>query len=129
MTEKCHVACTVMAKDSDGDYVFLVENQQKKFKFFHTGISQGKTGLASIIDKIKNELAIDVSELELYELTNAVVESRRIPLFVFSCRDEAMHFEEILASDSDLTWRYSKELLHTFKEWQIAGVPQFQKEN
>src|SRR5699024_4602939 len=128
MLENHSVACTVMAKDTDGDYVFLVEDQPKGFSFLKTVISRDKTGLASIIEKIKNELAIDVAELELFELTNAVVEKARITLFVFSCRDEGLHYKEVLSSDSNLTWQHSESLTNTLKQWEISGVPQFQKE-
>ena len=127
MTEQCSVACTIMAKDTDGDYVFLVEDEPEGFSFIKTVQGQDKTGLASIIGKVKTELAIDFSELELYELTNAVVANQRIPLFVFSCRDEEMHFEEVLNGRSNLKWRRSRELAETFESWKIAGVPQFQK--
>src|SRR5699024_7290973 len=110
MTEEHCVACTVMAKDADGDYVFLVENHSRGFSFLRTAISHNKTGLASIIEKVKNELAINVSDLELYELTNAVVEKSRIPLFVFSCRNEELHYKDILSNSSSLSWEHSENL-------------------
>lgn len=128
MMEKHCVACTVMAKDEEGDFVFLVENHSKGFGFLRTAIGENKTGLASIIEKVKEELTIDVSELELYELTNAVVEKSRIPLFVFSCRNEGINFNDVLIEGSNLSWQYSESLSPTFEKWQISGVPQFQKE-
>lgn len=128
MAEKQSVACTVMARDTDGDYVFLVEDHPKGFSFLNTVIRHDQTGLASIIEKIKKELAINVADLELFDLTNAVVEQIRIPLFVFSCRDESLHYSQVLADDSPLTWQHSRSLTDTLKKWEISGVPQFQKE-
>lgn len=117
-----------MIKDADGDYVFLVENQSKDFGFLRASVAENKTGLASIIEKVKEKLAIDASDLELFELTNAVVEKSRIPLFVFSCRNEEIDFNDLVMDDENLSWQYSEDLTHTFKKWQISGVPQFQKE-
>ena len=128
MTEKHSVACTVMAKDADGDYVFLVENQLKGFGFLRAAVSKNKTGLASVIEKVKQELKVKAADLELFELTNAVVEESRIPLFVFSYRNEEVDFKTLLIEGSNLSFQYSENLSSTFKEWQISGVPQFQKD-
>ncbi len=128
MTDKHSVACTVIAKDGEGDYVFLLENQSKGYGFLNTEVSKNKTGLASIIEKVKAELKVSVAELELFELTNAVVEKNRIPLFVFSCRNEELDFNDLLVEGSTLSWQHTENLSRTFKKWQISGVPQFQQE-
>lgn len=126
MTEKRWVAGTVMAKGPEGKYVFLVEVEAELQSFPTTEISGAKTGLASIIDTLKSILPIEATDLNLYELTNAVVNDNRIPLFVFEFHDEKIDHRLLTESnDTSLSWLHSDELTKTLEKWEISGVPQF----
>lgn len=126
MTEKSWVAGTIMAKKPDGKYVFLVKKEIEMNFFTATEINSTKTGLACIIDKLKTILPIEASDLKLYELTNAIVNDNRIPLFVFEfLNEEANHRMLNETNDSSLFWLDSDELTKTLERWEISGVPQF----
>lgn len=126
MTEKRWVAGTIMAKDPEGKYVFLVKKETDMDFFTATEINNAKTGLASIIDKLKTILPIEASDLKLYELTNAIVNDDRIPLFVFEFLNEEVNYRLLTENnDSSLFWLDSDELTKTLERWEISGVPQF----
>lgn len=126
MTEKRWVAGTIMAKGPGGKYVFLVEIEAEMHSFPTTEISDVKTGLATILETLKTILPIKATDLNLYELTNAVVNDNRIPLFVFELYDEEADYRLLTESgDNSLTWLNSDELTKTLEKWEISGVPQF----
>lgn len=126
MTEKRWVAGTIMAKGPEGKYVFLVKAEAEVHSFPTTEISDVKTGLATILEALKTILPIKATDLNLYELTNAVVNDNRIPLFVFELYDEEADYRLLTESgDNSLTWLHSDELTKTLENWEISGVPQF----
>lgn len=120
------VASTVLVKDSDGRYVFLVKREENGYSFPATLVEPKKTGLACVISRLKELVNIKIENLELNELTNAVVNDKRIPLFVFIYEDEKVSSPaELLIEDSSLSWVHSEEIMPTLEEWKISGVPQF----
>lgn len=126
MTEKRWVAGTIMAKGPDGKYVFLVKKETEMDFLTTTEINSTKTGLACILDKLKTILPIEASDLKLFELTNAIVNDDRIPLFVFELLNEEVNHRLFTESnDSSLVWQHSGELTKTLERWEISGVPQF----
>lgn len=126
MTEKRWVAGTIMAKGPEGKYVFLVKVEAEVHSFPTTEISDVKTGLATILETLKTILPIKATDLNLYELTNAVVNDNRIPLFVFELYDEEADYRLLTErGDHSLTWLHSDELTKTLEKWEISGVPQF----
>ncbi|WP_225743523.1 NUDIX domain-containing protein [Marinilactibacillus sp. Marseille-P9653] len=121
-----YVACTVLVKDENDRYVFLVKKESKGFSFPATEVKPKKTALACIIERMKEVLSIDVEKLELNELTNAVVQDNRVPLFVFTYEDESVKNPlELLTDDNELTWEHSEKITKTLEDWEISGVPQF----
>lgn len=115
-----------MAKDKNGRYVFLVNKEDTGFSFPATSVEPKKTGLACIIDRIKETLVVEVEKLELNELTNAVVNQHSVPLFVFTYEDDSLQDpEQLLPKGSSLSWLHSENLTKTLEEWEISGVPQF----
>ncbi|ALV22853.1 hypothetical protein [Carnobacterium antarcticum] len=126
MTEKQWVAGTVMAHNPEGKYVFLVKKENDKFSFPSTQILSEQTGLACILEELKKKLAIDIHSLNLFELTNAVVDGTNVPLFVFEIPDATIQLTDVLKSDLPLlSWEKSGVLIETLENWKISGVPQF----
>jgi len=66
MTEGHFVAGTVMAQAFNGKYVFLVKHNEDSYELPMTPIYKEKTGLACIIEELKNILDIQGSALDLY---------------------------------------------------------------
>lgn len=126
MKENHYVACTIMVKSKDGRYVFLVRQEDKGFSFLATQVKPKETGLASVINRLKEVCNLNIEKLELNELTNAIVEENRIPLFVFIYEDdELVDPEQLLTDDCDLSWVHSDNVISTLEQWKISGVPQF----
>lgn len=126
MRENHYVACTIMVKDTDGRYVFLVSEEKDGYAFLATQIKPERTGLASVIDRLKEVASFKIDYLELNELTNAVVKNTSIPLFVFLYDDEeATDPNDLLLEETDLSWVHSENVISTLEQWKISGVPQF----
>lgn len=130
MTEKQWVAGTVMTTDENGKSVFLVSNkpgEASEFTFPAAKIAEDRTGLASILEDLKHKLTIDVSSLQLFELTNAVVAEARIPLFVFELSENLTDLGSLLniQNDDTLSWQHTSEIRGALSTWEISGVPQF----
>ncbi|MBM6615786.1 hypothetical protein JTF06_12910 [Desemzia sp. RIT804] len=128
MTEVQIVAGTVMAQAFNGKYVFLVKNQEELYKLPTTPISDNKTGLACIIEELKTILDIEGSSLDLYELTNSVVNDSRVPLFVFALNKKFTELNELLKENSThYAWMPSDTLIETLENMDISGVPIFKQ--
>lgn len=124
--ENHYIACTILVKDENGRYAFLVKKEEDGFSFPATNAEPKKTGLACVIKRLKEIVYIDIENLELNELTNAIVDSDRIPLFVFSYKDATLVSpQDLLPEDSDLSWVHSENIVKTLEQWKISGVPQF----
>lgn len=126
MTEKQRVAGTIMTHNPEGKYVFLVKEENEKVSFPVTQILDTQTGLASILEELKKQLAIDIQHLNLFELTNAVVNGINIPLFVFEVANKEIQVSTILKENlTHLSFVQSATLTEALEEWEITGVPQF----
>lgn len=124
--EDHHVACTVLVKDEEGRYVFLVKREEEGFSFLATEVEHRKTGLACVLNRLKEMIKMDIEKLELNELTNAVVDNKSIPLFVFIYENNALDTpNDLLPKDSELSWVHSENIINTLEQWEISGVPQF----
>lgn len=125
MANTQYVACTIMAKDKEGRYAFLVKKEGSDHSMPVVSFDHNKTGLACITNRLKYVLTFDVSKLELTELTNAVVNEERIPLFLFAHHNEEGDELEHLIKNDKFTWKYADSLPQILKGWNFTGVPQF----
>ncbi|SFC21212.1 hypothetical protein SAMN04488102_1043 [Alkalibacterium subtropicum] len=124
--ENHYVASTILVKDEEGRYVFLVKEEKDGYSFPASVVEPKKTGLACVINRLKEIVDIDIEKLELTELTNAIVNDNRIPLFVFIYEDDTLSSPgDLLIEDNGLSWVHSENIVSTLEEWKISGVPQF----
>lgn len=124
--ENHYVASTILVKDEDGRYVFLVKEEKEGYSFPASIVEPEKTGLACVIKRLKEIVNIEIENLELNELTNAIVADDRISLFVFTYENETLESpKNLLKDDSDLSWVNSENIIYTLEDWKISGVPQF----
>lgn len=124
-----YIAYTVMAKRADGKLMFLVENEKNEVIFPVTVNKDSNTGLACVIKLIKDKLNIDIDRLELEELTNAIIQKQRVPLFVFKYDNEHEQLEKLLPTNSTYEWQVSDNFTDTLQKYEITGVPLFEQEN
>ncbi len=121
------IAYTVMVQRTDGKWMFLVQHDESDFVFpaIQTVNDTNNTGLASVIEMLKQELALNFKKLELTELTNAIYKEMRFPLFVLKYHCGAEHPDDLLLPDSTLEWQVSDCFKETIQRYEITGVPLF----
>lgn len=127
MNKKHLVAGTVMAQAYNGKYVFLVKSNEDSYELPMAPISNDKTGMACIIDELKNILNVDGSTIDLYELTNSVVKDSRVPLFVFTLNKQFTELNELFKKEhaGSYDWMPSEALTKALENMDISGVPIF----
>lgn len=122
---KSYIAYTIIVERADGKPMFLVEHEDADFLFPATETIDEKSGLSTIIAEIKRTLSINFDKLELSELTNAVINDHRIPLFVFNYDCSECEPEDILIKDTNYEWQISDNFTDTLQQYEIKGVPLF----
>ncbi|MER2064274.1 MAG: hypothetical protein ABS873_06450, partial [Alkalibacterium sp.] len=60
-----YVASTILVKDEEGRFVFLVKEEKDGYSFPASIVEPGKTGLACVINRMKEIVDIDIEKLEL----------------------------------------------------------------
>lgn len=118
------IAGTILVEDSERQIKFLV-NQTNKL-FVTSYLSDDKTALATILEKLRSLVDFDIDHLELVELTNSVYKGKDIPLYVFSYNGEDAPRLKNIADETDIYgWLNYKDLKKTFEQVTIQGVPNF----
>ena len=116
------VAGTVMLNSVSGDKKFLVKKSEKEFVFVTTPRNEEQTSLACILQELKSEVMMDVSTIDLVELTNVSIEKEKMPLFVFEM-DEKIDVKRL---GEDYAWETPNTLRNVLNKFQISGVPIFE---
>jgi len=125
--DQSFIAYTLIVKRTDGKLMFLVRHEETSFLF--PGITsekaQRQTALSQIIDEMKGKLNLNFDKIELAELTNAIIQEHRIPLFVFDYHCGAEQPNDLLLPESNLEWQISDHFEKTLQKYEIYGVPTF----
>ena len=116
------VAGTVMLHLKNGSKKFLVHGVGDSFELTSVVFSEEiGTGLANILQALKEEASLNVNNINLVELTNGHIDNENIPLFVFETEEAIM--------DSDLSegyyWEEPEEFQKIIRDYEIEGVPLF----
>ncbi|MGX7329755.1 hypothetical protein [Enterococcus bulliens] len=120
MSEKI-IAGTIMLTMSDGTKKFLVNKCQNEQHLVSAIAQPEKTGLASILERLKQEVQLDVTHLALLELTNGVIKGQSVPLFVFEATQEHVDMQLPL----DYVWEDFKHFQRIVQKFNIEGMPSF----
>lgn len=116
------VAGTVMLNSANGDKKFLVRKINENFDFVMTPIDGDHTSLACILQELKSEVRVDVNSIDLVELTNVQMDSKKMPFFVFEM-EETVAISELAES---YAWETPKTLRTVLNNFKISGVPIFE---
>lgn len=119
------IAYTIMVQRTDGKWLFLVQHEESDFIFPGTMAKNQQTGLATAIEAMKEKLNLNFDKVDLAELTNAVTENQRIPLFVFKYHCGAEDPTDLLLPGSKLEWQVSDNFKEAIQKYDISGVPLF----
>lgn len=123
--DQSFIAYTIMVQRTDGKWIFLVKQENINFIFPGTTIEERHTGLATVIQEMKKKLDLNFDKVELAELTNAVIEDERIPLFVFKYNCGTEDPVDLLLPETNLKWQVSDDFKKTIQKYEISGVPLF----
>ncbi|GGD00989.1 hypothetical protein GCM10011573_33210 [Enterococcus wangshanyuanii] len=115
------VAGTIILHLNDGSKKFLVHPVDGSMQFVTTKVSEEMTALASMLQILKEEVLLDVTSINLVELTNAHTEVENMPLFVFEMNEDS----EIPTIGSTYVWEKPSELKNLLSSFEIEGVPMF----
>lgn len=121
-----YVAYTIIVQRDDGKPMFLVEHEGSMFGLPVIKAKKEERGLPQVIENLKQTLTnLNFDDLELSELTNAVIGEFRIPLFVFTYRCKECAPDDLFLPDTDLEWQISDNFKDTLQQYDISGVPLF----
>jgi len=115
------VAGTIMLHLEDGSKKFLVHSRENKLEFACADHSNDKTGLANILSFLKEIVHIDVSKINLMELTNTHINQENVPLFVFET--EQKNQQEQLGEGYH--WEDPGQMRTVLGIYEVDGVPIF----
>ena len=121
MLNKKRVAGTVILHLEDGTKRFLLHNSGNDIKFLTVELSNERTGLACALQLLKEEARLDVTTIQLVELTNGFEDNEKIPLFVFEMTEN----ENAHPLPMNICWEDAEQFRQTIQEFKIEGVPFF----
>lgn len=119
--ENKQIAATVILHRNDGSKRFLTENQAQGQSLLLVENDTMHTGLANVLQNIKENVHLDVFQLRLVELTNAKIADKRIPIFVFEVNEEDID----IRLPAQYSWKEAKYFMQMISEFELQGMPIF----
>lgn len=121
MLNKKRVAGTVILHLEDGTKRFLLHNSGNKIKFLSVELSNERTGLACALQLLKEKAHLDVTTIQLVELTSGFESNQKVPLFVFEMTEK----EDSHLLPEGVCWENTAQFRQTIQEFKIEGMPFF----
>lgn len=119
--ENKKVAGTVILHLQDGAKRFLVHSTGETLELASTDFIAEKTGLANILEMLKDQVHLDVKKIDLVELTNGQIDHENVPLFVFEAQEAVLESE----LPQDFCWEEPQRFREIIRNYDIEGVPYF----
>ena len=119
--ENKQIAATVILHRNDGSKRFLTENQAQGQSLLLVENDTMHTGLANVLQNIKENVHLDVFQLRLVELTNAKIADKRMPIFVFEVKEEDID----IRLPAQYSWKEAKYFMQMISEFEVQGMPIF----
>lgn len=120
--ENKQIAATVILNKADGSKRFLMRQTSAQSTLVVANANEGNTGLANVLQVLKEQVAIDVYQLQLVELTNGIIKDKRMPIFVFEINEsENMHTE---LADGYI-WKDTQYFMERIANFEVKGMPLF----
>ena len=115
------VAGTVILHLENGLKRFLMHQVGEEVNFIATDYREEKTGLANILEQLRESVQLDITKIDLVDLTNGQFNNKSVPLFVFET------YEKNLTKNvsSDYQWVEPEKFRQTIKKFSIEGMPIF----
>lgn len=119
--ENKQIAATIILHRNDGSKRFLTENQAQGQSLLLVENDTMHTGLANVLQNIKENVHLDVFQLRLVELTNAKIADKRMPIFVFEVKEEDID----IRLPAQYSWKEAKYFMQMISEFELQGMPIF----
>lgn len=119
--ENKQIAATVILHRNDGSKRFLTENHAQGQSLLLVENDTMHTGLANVLQNIKENVHLDVFQLRLVELTNAKIADKRMPIFVFEVKEEDID----IRLPAQYSWKEAKYFMQMISEFELQGMPIF----
>lgn len=105
----------------DGSKRFLMYAAGDKLELASTDFSEEQTGLANILQLLKESVHLDITNVNLVELTNGYADNMSMPLFVFETKEK----EQSNTLSEEYTWTEAKVFRQVIQDYEIEGMPFF----
>ena len=115
------IAATVILHRADGSKRFLTEKKHQGQSLLMVENNTMHTGLANVLQNIKENVCLDVFQLRLVELTNAKIHDERMPVFVFEVKEEDIDIQLPIS----YSWEEPKNFMQMISEFKLQGMPSF----
>jgi hypothetical protein len=115
------VAGTVILHLENGLKRFLMHQVGEEVNFIATDYREEKTGLANILEQLRESVQLDITKIDLVDLTNGQFNNQSVPLFVFETQEENL----TQSVSADYQWVEPETFRQTIKKFSIEGMPIF----
>lgn len=115
------IAATVILHRADGSKRFLTEKKNQGQSLLMVENNTMHTGLANVLQNIKENVCLDVFQLRLVELTNAKIHDERMPIFIFEVKEEDIDIQLPIS----YSWEEPKNFMQMISEFKLQGMPSF----
>lgn len=105
----------------DGSKKFLVRTINDGLALAFTDFSAEQTGLANILQILKEEVQLDIENIQLVELTNGQIQDINVPLFVFDAQENQQQAE----LPDEYYWANAQTFREIIQDMDIEGMPFF----
>lgn len=120
--ENKQIAATVILNKADGSKRFLMHQTSEQSTLIVANVDEEKTGLANVLQVLKENVAIDVYQLQLVELTNGIIKDKRMPIFVFEMNENQEINVEL---PTGFTWQDPQFFMDRIANFEVKGMPLF----
>jgi len=115
------VAGTVILHLEDGSKRFLVRTFDDSVALAFTNFSEEQTGLANILQLLKEDVDLDIENIRLVERTNGQIHEANVPLFVFESQENQQWAE----LPEQYYWAEAQTFREIIQDMEIEGMPFF----
>lgn len=118
------VAGTVILNKQNGQKKFLVRHTEEEYGLIEAPIAIEGTNMATILNELKQLAGLDITNIDLVELTSIRSGQDRTPLYVFEMTESAdgdFGDEE----KGEYTWEKASKLSEILSKFNVSVVPVF----
>ncbi|MFC6181080.1 hypothetical protein [Lactiplantibacillus daowaiensis] len=122
---KKQVAGTIMVVDDTGASFLVKPADSGQYNFDSFPVLAGHTPLATVLDKLRRQVGLDVEQLRLFDSVIAEVDQEKVSLFVFNHMAVDDSVRE-LCQKAGLAFVPASQLHQLFERVHVNTTPMFE---